>query len=164
MKSAIFTGIALALASVGLAGCQQGSQDTAAESGEAAPEAPEGIEISKGRLVLPPVSGNPGAVYFEVINNGEADTAIAGVSVDGAGHSMLHTTVQSDGMSKMQHLESVPVPKGATVSFAPGGNHVMAMDLSDDLKPGTSTDVTLTFSSGDKASFTADVRAAGDAD
>jgi copper(I)-binding protein len=156
-------GIAVALAA-GLAGCQQGAEQPAAEASEAAPEAPAGIAVSDGRLVLPPVKGNPGAVYFDVVNNGEADTAIAGVSVEGAQSAMLHTTVQSGGMASMQHMDSVPLARGATVSFAPGGNHVMAMDLSDTLKAGTSAEVTLTFANGDKVSFPAEVRAPGDAD
>jgi copper(I)-binding protein len=164
VKSAVLTGIALALAGVGLAGCQQGSEQPAAQASEAAPEAPAGIAVSNGRLVLPPVAGNPGAVYFEVANNGDADTAIVGASIDGAQSAMLHTTVQSGGVASMKHMDSVPLPRGATVSFAPGGNHVMAMDLSDTLKAGTGTEVTLTFANGDKVSFPAQVRAPGDAD
>lgn len=163
MKSAVLTGIAIALAA-SLAGCQQGGEQPAAEASEAAPEAPAGIAVSNGRLVLPAVTGNPGAVYFDVANNGDADTAIGGVAVEGAQSAMLHTTVQSGGMASMQHMDSVPLAKGATVAFAPGGNHVMAMDLSDTLKSGASTEVTLTFANGDKASFPAEVRAPGDAD
>jgi copper(I)-binding protein len=156
--------MAIALAAAGLAGCKQSAEQPEVEASEAAPEAPAGIAVSNGRLVLPAVGGNPGAVYFDVANNGGADTAIAGASVEGAGSAMLHTTVQSGGMASMQHMDSVPVAKGATVSFSPGGNHVMAMDLSDTLKAGASTEVTLTFADGDKVSFPAQVRAPGDAD
>lgn len=164
MKSAVLTGIAMALASVGLVACQQQGEQPTAEASEAAPEAPAGISVSNGRLVLPAVEGNPGAVYFEVVNNGAGDTEIAGASVEGAGSAMLHTTVKADGMASMQHMESVPLPKGGTVKFEPGGNHVMAMDLSDTVKAGTNVEVTLTFADGDKVSFPAAVRAAGDAD
>ncbi len=165
MKSAILTGIAIILLSAGLAGCQQGADQPAAEASEAAaPDAPAGVAVSNARLVLPAVQGNPGAVYFDVANNGGADTAIAGASVEGAQSAMLHTTVQSGGMASMEHMDRIPLAKGATVSFAPGGNHVMAMDLSDTLKAGGSTEVTLTFADGDKVSFPAEVRAAGEAD
>jgi len=152
------------LGSAGLAGCQKGAEQPAAEASDAAPEAPAGIAVSNGRLVLPAVKGNPGAVYFDVTNNGKADTAIAGASVEGAQSAMLHTTTQTGGMASMQHMDSVPLAKGATVSFAPGGNHVMAMDLSDTLKAGASTEVTLTFADGDKVSFPAAIRAPGDSD
>ena len=38
----------------------------------------------------------------------------------------------------------------------------MAMNLADTVKAGSKSDVTLTFVGGDKVSFPADVRAAGD--
>jgi copper(I)-binding protein len=164
VKSAVLTGIAILLAGAGVAGCQQRAEQPAPEASESAPEAPAGIAVSNGRLVLPAVKGNPGAVYFDVVNNGNADSAIAGVSVEGAQSAMLHTTTVSGSMASMEHMDSVPLAKGATISFAPGGNHVMAMDLSDTLMAGTSTEVTLTFANGDKASFPAQVRAPGDAD
>lgn len=152
---------ALALA---CAACQQQPTEPAPEASEAAPEGPAGLAVSDGRLVLPAVKGNPGAVYFEIANTGDADTAIAAISVEGAASAMLHATVESDGVMSMQHLDTVPVPKGGVVAFAPGGNHVMAMELDDALAPGASVEVTLTFAGGDKISFPAEVRAAGDSD
>ncbi|KPL67620.1 hypothetical protein SZ64_05535 [Erythrobacter sp. SG61-1L] len=167
MKSVRIAAAALSLASLGLAGCQQEAAEPTAASGqegaEAAPEAPAGIEISNGSLMLPAVKGNPGAVYFDLSNKGESDISIVGVYVDGADSAMMHQTMKTDGMNSMKDMSEVPVPKGGSVKFEPGGNHIMAMDLSDTLTPGTSTDVTLTFANGDKASFTAAVRAAGDA-
>lgn len=163
MKSAVLTGVALALASVGLVGCQQASEQPSSEQTQAAPDGPAGIAVSQGRLVLPPVKGNPAAVYFEIANNGEADTQIVGVAVDGAQSAMLHETVQSDGISSMHHRDAVPLTKGSTVPFAPGGYHVMAMNLSDDLQAGGSTEVTLTFANGDKVSFPVEIRSPGDA-
>jgi copper(I)-binding protein len=164
VKSTVLMRLAVSLAALGLAGCQQEAGEPAAQPSEAAPEAPAGISVTNGRLTLPAVAGNPGAVYFDVTNNGAADTAIAGAAVDGAEHAMLHTTSEQGGMTSMAEMTSVPLPKGATVSFSPGGNHVMAMGLSDTLKAGEEVDVTVTFANGDKASFEADVRAPGDAD
>ncbi len=53
--------------------------------------------------------------------------------------------------------------KGDTVKFAPGGKHVMAMELDDTLAAGETTEVTLTFLGGDKLTFPATILAAGDA-
>ena len=66
-------------------------------------------------------------------------------------------------MASMKEMDQVPVAKGETVKFAPGGNHVMAMDLDAALEKGDTTEVTLTFSDGDKVTFPAGVLAAGDA-
>ncbi|WP_347303947.1 copper chaperone PCu(A)C [Croceibacterium sp. TMG7-5b_MA50] len=144
------------------AACSQ--QEPAAEPTEAAaPEAPSGIAVTEGRLVLPPVGGNPGAIYFTIVNGGDADVQIAAANVTGAGMAMLHTTRTEGGTTSMAHLTQVPVAAGETVSFAPGGMHVMVSDLGPGLTVGSQAEVTLTFADGDKVSFPAEVRAAGDA-
>jgi copper(I)-binding protein len=161
MKAVRFAVVALTIAGAGLAGCNKQPSEPAATPTAAAPDAPAGLAVTNGRLVLPAVSGNPAAVYFDIANTGVADTAIAGVSVEGAKSAMLHTTTQSGGMSSMKEMSSVSVRKGQTVQFAPGGNHVMAMGLDASLKAGGTTEVTLTFASGDKASFPAAIEPAG---
>jgi len=128
----------------------------------AAPDAPEGVTISDGRLLLPAVAGNPGAVYFTIKNSGENDVMIRATSVAGAGSAMMHQTAEWNGQVDMQELSQVAVPKGSEVVFAPGGMHVMAMDLDESLAVGGEAEVTLTFVGGDKASFPAEIRAAGD--
>lgn len=158
MRMRFLAGAALSIAALGLAACgEQPAQET-----ETAPEAAPGVTVANGRLILPAVKGNPGVVYFDLTNNSDTETAIAGVSVQGAAAAMLHATTMKDGVASMDEMTSVPVAKGATVSFAPGGNHVMAMELGETLAAGGSTEVTLTFEGGDKLSFPVEIRAAGD--
>lgn len=158
MRMRFIAGAALSIAALGLAACgEQPAQET-----ETAPEAAPGVTVANGRLILPAVKGNPGAVYFDVTNNSDADTAIASAHVEGAAMAELHATTMKDGVMSMKEMSTVPVTKGATVSFAPGGNHVMAMELGDTVTAGGSTEVTLTFEGGDKLSFPAEIRAAGD--
>ncbi|OJW59142.1 MAG: hypothetical protein BGO57_10620, partial [Sphingomonadales bacterium 63-6] len=128
-----------------------------------APEAPAGIALANGVLVLPAVKGNPGAVYFDIANKSEGDAKIVAVHVDGAGSAMMHQTMTVDGINSMKDISEFVVPKGGSAGFKPGGNHIMAMELDDTLQPGSFTDVTLTFANGDKATFSAEIRAAGDA-
>ena len=52
--------------------------------------------------------------------------------------------------------------KGDKVEFKPGDLHVMAMGVSPDLQPGGTTEVTLTVSGGNKHTFDAEIRAAGE--
>ena len=40
--------------------------------------------------------------------------------------------------------------QGETIKFEPGGKHVMAFDLSPELKAGAKTELTLTIAGGDK--------------
>lgn len=161
MKAACSAVFAMALACTALAGCNKQPSAPAEAPSAAAPEAPAGLAASNGRLMLPAVKGNPGAVYFNIVNSGDSDASIAAVSVDGAKNAALHMSMDSNGASSMMAMSSIPVPKGQTVKFAPGGNHVMAMDLSPSLMSGGRTDVTLTFSTGDKLTFPAAVEAPG---
>jgi len=146
------------------AACKQQEVPPAQEGADAAPgapEAPDGISVTNARLVLPPVAGNPGAVYFDIANGSAQPMAIAGAAVTGAGTAMLHTTRTEGRTAAMEHVEEAPVPAGETVSFAPGGMHVMVHDLGPDVAAGGTAEVTLTFADGDKVSFPAQVQNVG---
>ena len=157
MKSTILAGALLAIAGIGLAGCGGGASDQVA-----APEGFPGIKVSDGRLVLPAVKGNPGAVYFTVDYSGDDIAVIRAVDVAGAKGAVLHNTGKGpNGEMQMAELLNEKVENGKTLKFESGGNHVMAMGLSDTLKPGDTTEVTLTFLGGTMTSFPAKVEAAG---
>lgn len=113
------------------------------------PDAKPGISVSEGKLVLPVIPGRPAAVYFKVRNGGPGKAVLAGVDVTGAAKAEMHKT---DGtmMSSVKELQLEP---GAEVDFAAGGLHVMVFDLDPKLKAGGTTELTLTFADGDKASL-----------
>jgi copper(I)-binding protein len=148
---------ALGVACVGLASC--GEKPEQAETG---PEAPEGISITDARLMLPAVKGNPGAVYFDVKNDSAKSVMIRAVSVAGAGSAMLHQMGTWNNQPSMDEILQIAVPANGDLKFEPGGLHVMANDLADTVTAGGTAEVTLTFVGGDKISFPAEVRAAGD--
>jgi copper(I)-binding protein len=136
-----------------LAGCSGKSPEVAQTSeGAAAPETKPGLALSGGKLVLPAVSGNPGAAYFTLTNGSPRPVTIAAVDVAGAGMAMMHETRDVGGHSEMTMLESPTLAPGAALAFARGGKHVMVMDLPGGLKPGGTIELTLTFADGDKLS------------
>jgi len=159
MKTVIFAPFALAIASLGLAACDSEQKPAA----NARPSAPEGISITDGRLVLPAVKGNPGAVYFTVHNDSDSQVMIRAAAVTGAKSAVIHQMGTWDRQPSMDELMQIGVPARGELVFKPGDLHVMAMDLDDTLAAGGNTEVTLTFAGGDKASFPAEVLAAGDA-
>jgi copper(I)-binding protein len=172
MKCTVFAPLALILAPLSLAGCESkeapATSDTptadapVAQPGERA-NAAEGIAITDARLVLPAVKGNPGAVYFTLHNDSANDETIGGAAVKGAASAMIHQSTMTNGMSEMHEMAHAVVPAHGTLAFAPGGLHVMAMDLDDALAKGGTAEVTLDFENGDKAVFPAEILAAGDA-
>ena len=61
----------------------------------------------------------------------------------------------------MQPLPSLAINGGASAIFAPGGKHVMVFSLAPRLAPGTSTQITLTFTDGSKLSAPLKIESAG---
>ena len=149
MTKSIWPALALTLAALGPAACGDDASPVAAGPSVAATNA---------RLMLPAVKGNPGAVYFDLANNGERDMALSGAQVEGAQSAMIHATEPTG----MQTITQMVIKAGETVKFAEGGTHVMAMGLADTIKPGETAEVTMHFLGGDEIHFPAMVHAAGD--
>lgn len=86
-----------------------------------------------------------GAGYLTVINTGETDDVLVEVRADFP-RVMMHDTETIDDISKMFHLETLAIPAGATVTFAPGGKHIMFMGLKGDpFEEGETVPATLVF-------------------
>lgn len=147
----------LAISSLALAGCGSGG-----EQADPAPEAAPGLSADNARVVLPAVSGRPAAAYFDLSNDGDRRMIVRAADVAGAGSTMMHETDVWDGQARMREATQYVVEPGETISLEPGGAHLMAMEPSDTLQAGGSTEITVTVVGGDKISFPAEVRAAGD--
>jgi copper(I)-binding protein len=160
MKTVVFAPFALILGALALAGCDSQPKQAAVNP---QPGAPEGISITGGRLVLPAVKGNPGAVYFTVHNASADQAMIRHAEVKGAKSAMIHMMTVYDSKPDMQEMPQVAVPAKGELVFEPGKLHVMAMDLDDTLKKGGTTEVKLGFTGGAVASFPVEILAAGDA-
>ena len=115
------------------------------------------ITVSDARLVLPAVPGNPAAAYFTIANGTSTAAVINAAAVKGAANAEMHETAGN----AMNPLDSVTVPAGGRVVFAPGGKHVMVFGLAPILVASGSTTLTLTLANGAKLSAPAKVQAAG---
>ncbi len=143
-----------------LAACSPTGESAGGAEGTA--QGTAGLTVTNARLVLAPVAGNPAAVYFDLAYTGAPGVSLTEVDVEGAGMTMIHDYAENGGKMAMVMADAVPLAAKAPVRFAPGGLHVMAMDPSDALKPGSSARVTLILSDGTSTSILAPVRAAGD--
>jgi len=94
------------------------------------------------------IASRPAAGYFTLKNGGDKDRVLVGASSPECGSTMLHKSESANGVETMREVESVTVPAHGSIEFAPGGFHLMCMSPSDTLKPGTTTQVTLSFKDG----------------
>ena len=104
----------------------------------------------------PGLADGNSAIFFVIENPGADDTLLA-ASSDVAAAVELHKTSMHDGVMKMEHQLSVPVPKGETV-FKPGDLHVMLIGLNKDLVVGDEFGLTLTFSLAGEKTLNVPVR------
>jgi len=126
-------------------------------------------EIKAGDLVITqtwsratPTGAKVAGGYLTIDNKGTAPDRLLGGSSDVAGKVEVHEMATVDGVMKMRHLEQgLTIEPGKTVKLAPGGYHVMLMDLKNPLKEGDKVPVTLEFEKAGKVPVTLDVQAIG---
>ena len=160
MRTTAILGLAAALA---LAACskqekQAAAEPTASASASApAAESRNGLKLEGARLVLPVLKGSPGAAYFMLDNSRGATAVLMSISIEGAGKAEMHQMVDD----KMNSVDRIEIAPGTSITFEPGKLHVMAFDLQDRLKPGGTTNITLTFADGDTLTAPAKIEAGG---
>lgn len=81
--------------------------------------------------------------YVELTSKSGA--TLVGVAGKLAGAAELHEMKTENGVMKMRHVDAIELPAGKTVALAPGGYHIMLMDLKKPLKPGETLPLTLTL-------------------
>jgi copper(I)-binding protein len=149
----VLAAVALSLA---LAACSQSD-----EAAKPVDENPTGLTVSNARLLLPPVAGNPAAVYFDLKNDGTRAVAVRRADVADAKSASMHDMMEYNREMTMADMGPMTIKQGETIKFEPGGKHVMAFDLSPELQAGGKTELTLTIAGGDKVSVEVPVEAAG---
>ncbi len=92
-----------------------------------------------------PPAARTGAAYLTVINTGGEPDRLLEASSPAAAHAELHTHISEGNVARMQQLPAIDIPAGGRVSFAPGGLHVMLMNLQGPLRDGTRFPLTLRF-------------------
>lgn len=109
--------------------------------------ASEGVSIQHAWIRLLPAD-LPAGGYFILDNQTDHTITLTGVSAKGFAGAMLHQSVETNGMGQMHHVESINVPAGGQLHFAPGGYHIMFMPPHDPLQPGDQVPVTFKFADG----------------
>ena len=117
-----------------------------AATAQAAPQR-AGIEVA-APWSRPAVAGGSGVGYLVLANHGRSPEALVKVESPAARTVEIHRASLTGGVMSMAAQDRVAVPPGGSVSFAPGGYHLMFLDLTRALKPGDRLPATLVFASG----------------
>lgn len=119
---------------------------------------PPALEFHDGWVRLPPPGMAMTAGFGRLENHLDRELHIVGASMVGAGDVSIHRTVIEDGVARMRPVERLSVPAGESVALAPGGLHLMIMQLEAPLTAGQTLALTLRSDTGEQYEVTLDVR------
>src|SRR6266849_6185492 len=126
-------------------------------------------EIKAGDLVITqawsratPGGAKVGGGYLTIQNKGSAADRLIGGTADVADKVQVHEMATTNGVMTMRPLDKgLSIEPGKTVKFAPGGYHLMLLDLKSPLKQGDKVPVTLEFEKAGKVKLTFEVQGVG---
>jgi copper(I)-binding protein len=126
-------------------------------------------EVKAGGLVITqawsratPSGAKIAGGYLTIENKGAAPDRLLGGSGDIAGKVELHEMTMNNGVMTMRPLDKgLAIEPGKTVKLAPGGYHLMIMDLKSPFKQGDKVPVTLEFEKAGKVTLSLDVQGVG---
>lgn len=99
------------------------------------------------------------AVFGTLKNSGAKEVTVVSASSPVAGEVELHEVVGQPGSTTMRPKDDgFAIPGGGSHVLAPGGDHIMLMDLKGPLQAGAEVEVTLSFNDGSSLPFSAQVR------
>jgi len=106
-------------------------------------DAAESVKVSNA-WVRPPVAGQTSAsAYVELTSAGDAALVAAGSAA--AARVEMHSMTMDGGVMRMRALPKIDLPAGRTVKLAPGGLHLMLIDLKQPLKAGDKVPLVLSI-------------------
>jgi periplasmic copper chaperone A len=126
-------------------------------------------EVKAGDLVITqawtratPKGAKIGGGYLTIENKGTTPDRLIGGSAEIAGSVQVHEMSMDKGVMKMRPLENgLAIEPGKSVKLAPGGYHLMMMDLKSPLKKGDKLPITLEFETAGKVQVSLDVEGVG---
>jgi copper(I)-binding protein len=126
-------------------------------------------EVKAGDLVISqawaratPGGAKVGGAYVTIENKGTTADRLIGASADVAGKVEVHEMATRNGVMTMRPLEKgLAIDPGKTVKLAPGGYHLMMLNLKSPLKQGEQVPVTLDFEKAGKVKLSFNVEGVG---
>ena len=100
--------------------------------------------------------------YLTIENKGTAPDRLISGTGDFAGKVEIHEMTMNNGVMTMRPLDKgLTIEPGKTVKLAPGGYHLMLMDLKNPLKQGDKVPLMLEFEKAGKVTLSLDVQGVG---
>ncbi len=124
-----------------------------------APASAAQVEVTEA-WVKPTIPGTEnGAGYMTVHNTGDLAVTVIGIRTDAARAAEVHRHIMTeDGMMRMTRVPKLVIAADETVTFEPGGYHVMFFGVKNPFKVGDTVDFEVLFEDADAVQVEAEVR------
>lgn len=100
--------------------------------------------------------------YLTIENKGSAPDRLTGGALDVASRVEVHEMATTGGVMTMRPLDGgLTIAPGKTVTFGPGGYHLMFFDLKTQFRQGDKVAVTLQFEKAGKVDVSFDIQGVG---
>jgi copper(I)-binding protein len=116
------------------------------------------LEIGQPWARATPQTAPTGGGFLTITNTGTTPDRLVSAASPAAGMVQIHEMKMDGDVMRMREREGgVEIPPGATVTLAPGGLHLMMMQLKGPLKQGEKVPVTLVFEKAGKIDVDLDI-------
>lgn len=131
--------------------------------------APERIDGASVEIVDAWAAPSPGGVdvaagYLTIVNASPRDDALVAASSPAAGRVELHEMSMDGDVMRMRQVDRFEIAAGAQAELAPGGAHLMFMQLPAPLNEGSEVALQLTFEQAGPIDVVLPVRRPGGGD
>ncbi len=142
---------AAALLGLGLlAGCSSSETDASASPTAMA----DGCTITASDTWVKATDEETTAAFGTLTNTGTAEVTVASATSPAAGKMEIHEVVDKDGAMVMQPKSGgLVIPAGGAATLAPGGDHLMLMNLLAPIEAGQTVDIVMTCADGSTAAY-----------
>jgi copper(I)-binding protein len=105
----------------------------------------KGVTIADPWARATPAGATTAGAFFEMRTEEGVDDRLIAARSPVAGTVEIHNHITEGGIVRMRRVDGIAVPGGKSVTLAPGGYHIMLMDLKDPLNKGETFRMTLVF-------------------
>lgn len=117
-----------------------------------------GIDVIDPWIAVPPNGARVAAGYMTIRNAASEEDTLVSASSSVAAYVEIHEMGMEGGMMRMRALKQVEAPAEGVVALAPGGLHLMLIDVRTPLKSGDTVPLTLMFERAGMVEVVASVR------
>ncbi|WP_444960977.1 copper chaperone PCu(A)C [Nocardiopsis sp. M1B1] len=151
--------LCLGLALTACGGAEEQGAAPAEEAADSAATAADAFSVTDPWIKAVTAEEGMTGVFGVLANGSDEEITVVSADYDAAGLVELHEVVSEGTDATMREKEGgFSIPAGGSATLEPGGDHIMLMELAEDLRPGAEATVTVEFSDGSTTEFTAAVK------